>query len=293
MNELIQLSERVYYIDSPTKVGIIKASENEVYLIDSGNNKDAGRRLKKLLDERGWTLGAIYNTHSHADHIGANRYLYEKTACKIYATEPECGPIRYPMLEPMIIFGGNPPDELRHRFLLADPSPAEILTEDKLTEGWEMIPLGGHAFGMVGFRVDGFIFLADALCSPETLAKYSITYLTDVESYLQTLEKIKEYKGQTCIPSHAPACDDISPLAEYNLQKVHEVIELILGLLTEPMTDTELLCRLFDAYSLTPTYEQYFLVGSTMRSYLTYLKKTEQVECAIEGGRLLWKKTDL
>ena len=75
MYELIQVSEKSYYIQSPAKIGLVKLGEKEVCLIDSGNDKEAGRKVRKLLDENGWSLKAIYNTHSNADHIGGNKYL--------------------------------------------------------------------------------------------------------------------------------------------------------------------------------------------------------------------------
>lgn len=39
------------------------------------------------LNEKGWTLNFIYNTHHHWDHVGANLELKEKTNCKILASE--------------------------------------------------------------------------------------------------------------------------------------------------------------------------------------------------------------
>ena len=85
MYELIQISEKSYYIESPVKIGLVRLSDTGVCLIDSGNDKEAGRKIKKLLDANGWRLTAIYNTHSNADHIGGNRYLQEQTGCAVYA----------------------------------------------------------------------------------------------------------------------------------------------------------------------------------------------------------------
>lgn len=48
MYELKQLTERSYYIDSPTKVGLVKLGERDVCLIDSGNDKEAGRKIRKF-----------------------------------------------------------------------------------------------------------------------------------------------------------------------------------------------------------------------------------------------------
>lgn len=39
--ELIKLGEKTYYIKNPTNIGIYKRDEENVYLIDSGNDKDA------------------------------------------------------------------------------------------------------------------------------------------------------------------------------------------------------------------------------------------------------------
>ncbi len=66
MYELIQLSDKCYYINCPAKIGVYLAEENNVYLIDSGNDKDAGRKVRQILDKNSWQLKGILNTHSNA-----------------------------------------------------------------------------------------------------------------------------------------------------------------------------------------------------------------------------------
>ena len=56
MYELVKISEICYYINCPAKIGIYIAKENEVYLIDSGNDKDAGKKVKKILEKNNWKL---------------------------------------------------------------------------------------------------------------------------------------------------------------------------------------------------------------------------------------------
>ena len=70
MYELNQVSGNSYYIQSPAKIGLVRLNDTDVCLIDSGNDKEAGRKVRQLLDQNGWHLTAIYNTHSNADHIG-------------------------------------------------------------------------------------------------------------------------------------------------------------------------------------------------------------------------------
>ena len=53
MYELIHITGNSYYIHSPAKIGLIKQGDNEVCLIDSGNDKDAGKKVKKVLSVSG------------------------------------------------------------------------------------------------------------------------------------------------------------------------------------------------------------------------------------------------
>lgn len=291
MFELIQVTETVFYIQSPAKIGLVLTGENEVCLIDSGNDKDAGKKIRKILNARGWSLRAIFNTHSHADHIGGNRFLQTQTGCRIYAPGLECDFTRHPLLEPLGLYGGNPPKDLRHKFLMAQESEVLPLTKEVLPEGWEMISLPGHSFDMTGFRVPGgIVFLADCLSSEATLEKYQIGYLHNVESYLETLEKVCTMKAALFIPSHADPTADIAPLARKNMEKVHDIVDQILQICSEPKSTDRILKELFDAYGLNMNFEQYALIGSTLRSYLTYMKEKGLLEAGFDRNMLLWTR---
>ena len=289
MFELVQITENCFYIQSPAKIGLVKLGGSEVCLIDSGNDKDAGRKVRQLLDANGWKLTAIYNTHSNADHIGGNKYLQAQTGCRIFAPGIDCAFTRYPLLEPSFLYGGYPSKDLRHKFLMAQESSAEFLTEKDLPAGFSMIPLPGHFFDMVGFRTpDDVVFLADCLSSRETLEKYRIGFIYDVAAYLKTLETVKTMQATMFVPAHAAATDDISDLAQYNIDTVLEIAGRIMELCREPMCFEAILQKLFLAYRLTMNFEQYVLVGSTVKSYLSWLKDTGKVTALFENGMLLW-----
>lgn len=290
MYELIKVAEKSYYIECPAKIGIYKLNDTDVVLIDSGSDKDAGKKVKKHLDEKGWTLKAIYNTHSNADHIGGNEYLQGQTGCKIYAPGIECDFTNHPILEPSYLYGGYPFSGLRHKFLLAKESKAEYLTDEKLPEGLEIISLPGHFFDMVGFRTsDDVVFLADCLSSKQTLDKYGIGVLYDLSAYIDTLEAVKAMKAKLFIPSHAEPTEDIVELAQYNIDKVKEITEKIVEICKEPLCFDIILKKLFDAYGLTVNPQQYVLIGSTLRSYLSYLLDNGRLELITEDNMLLFK----
>ena len=290
MYELVQVSDRCYYIQSPAKIGLVRLAGSDVCLIDSGNDKEAGRKVRQHLDRMGWQLTAIYNTHSNADHIGGNQYLQRQTGCRIYAPGIEQDFTRHPLLEPSFLYGANPPKELRHKFLLAQESPAEALTPEVLPPELELLPLPGHFFDMVGFRApDDTVFLADCLSSRETLEKYRIGFIYDVGAYLETLERVREMDAALFVPAHAVPTDDIAPLAQYNFDTVHEIADRIVSLCREPKCFEQILQALFAHYGLIMNFEQYALVGSTVKSYLTWLKETGRVQAAFENNLLLWR----
>ena len=281
MYELIQVSGSSYYVQSPAKIGLVRLNDTDVCLIDSGSDKDAGRKARQLMEKNGWHLTAIYNTHSHADHIGGNRYLQSQTGCRLYAPGAECAVTRHTVLEPSMLYGGCPPKELRHKFLMAQESDAAYLTADVLPEGFRLLPLPGHCMDMVGFRTpDDVVYLADCLSSRETLEKYQIGFLYDVAAYLNTLETVKtlsarafsqetleKYRigyiydvgaylatletvkamtAKAFVPAHAEVTEDIAPLAQYNIDTVQEVGDAITALCAAPQTFEELLKALFD-----------------------------------------------
>ncbi len=236
MYELIQVADRSYYIQSPAKIGLVKLNDTDVCLIDSGNDKEAGRKVRQILDANGWHLTAIYNTHSNADHIGGNRYLQAQTKCRIYAPGIECDFTRHPILEPSLLYGGYPCKDLRHKFLLAQESDAEYLRETDLPDGFELIRLPGHFFDMAGFRTpDDVVYLADCLSSRETLDKYQITFIYDVAAYLQTLEMVKSFTAKVFVPAHAEVTADIRELAQYNIDKVNEIAGKIVDICAQPI----------------------------------------------------------
>ena len=291
MYEWVPITERSGYIQSPAKIGLVRLDGERVCLIDSGNDKDAGRKVRQLLDARGWKLTAIYNTHSNADHIGGNRYLQGQTGCKIYAPEIEAAFTRYPVLEPSFLYGGYPCRDLRHKFLMAQESGAEEMTREVLPEGFELIPLPGHFFDMVGFRTpDDVVYLADCLSSRETLEKYQIGFIYDVAAYLDTLERVKSLSARVFVPAHAAATEEIAPLAQENIHKVWEIADHILELCGTPAGFETILQKLFQRYQLTMNFEQYVLVGSTVRSYLSWLKDTGKLNAGFEDNRLLWER---
>lgn len=290
MYELIQAGPQSYYINSPAKAGIYVRENSDAYLIDSGGDKDAGKKILKILNGNGWNLQGIINTHSNADHIGGNRYLQKQTGCRIFSAAMELPFIKHPFLEPSFLYGGYPCKDLRHKFLLADESEAVDLSDENFPKELEVIPLPGHFFQMIGIRTpDNTVFLADCLSSLETLEKYQVSFIYDVEKYLETLDMVGKMKAGLFVPAHAAADTDLKPLIERNREKILEIEEKILEICKMPSCFEDIMKQLFDEYGLAMNFEQYVLVGSTLRSYLSWMKDKGKLDVDFSDNKLLWK----
>ncbi|MDR2490308.1 MAG: MBL fold metallo-hydrolase [Spirochaetaceae bacterium] len=289
MFELIQAGEHTFYIDCPTKIGIYRLPDNKIILIDSGNDKDAARKVLKIIKEHNWILDTIINTHSHADHIGGNKFLSDRTGCKIYAHGIEISFCRDPILEPDFIFGGFSNKNLHHKFLLAEASTVRDIAEFGLPQNMEIIPLKGHFYDMIGVKTpDNVYFMADCVMSESLLAKYNISFIYDIAEYLKTLDMIKTLNGALFIPAHTQAVTTMETLANVNKQKVLEIIESIKHICKTPMIFEDILKNLCDKYNHTMDMTQYALVGSTLKSYLSYMLNNDMLKTEIQNNYLLW-----
>lgn len=293
MEELIQAKGNSYYLPGITKIGVVKTAEDKVVLIDSGLDDDDGARALRAITEHGWKLEAVFNTHSHADHIGGNACLQKETGCPIYVPDLECDFVNHPILETSFFYGGFPPMGLRRQVFLAEESRALPLTKDVLPEGWEILPFPGHWFNMAGFRTaDDVVYLADLVLSEQAMARRSkIPYLVDAGAYLETLEKAKHMEAALFIPGHADATTDISDLVQKNMDKIYEIRDCLLEILEQPLSVDQILQKVFRKYGLLMDLAQYVLIGSTIRSYLAWLEAEGKIRYISRDNLLLWVRT--
>ena len=287
--ELIKVGENTYYIKNPTNIGIYKIDDTNVYIIDSGNDKDAGKKILKIVEEQGWQVKGIITTHSNADHIGGNKVIQDRTNCPIFAYGVEKSFSEFPILETSFLYGGYPYKDIRNKFLLAKESVVTTI-DSNLPNGLEYFTLRGHYFDMIGIKTsDNVYFLADSLFSEETISKYHLFFIYDVREFLRSLDYLESLSGEMFIPSHCEATKDISSLIQINRNKVKEIINKICSACAKEMTFEEILKTILDEYNLTLNANQYVLVGSTIRSYLSYLADENKLCYEFKDNKMVWK----
>lgn len=289
---LQQLAEHTYFIPAPANIGVY-VTNNHAALIDSGNNKDAGRQIFKLLKEQDWTLDLIINTHSNADHIGGNAFLQKKTNCRIAATRLEAPFIQDPVFEPAFLFGGFPIKAMRNKLLMAPASQVTNVIPSAgpiLNTGLEAIPLPGHFFDMIGVKTpDDVIFIADTLFPENIIRKYHIFFLYDIQAHFETLNMLQTLRATCYIPGHGNRTTELQSLITVNIEQIEEILSLICSWGQEPITIEELLARVCRHYYIELDANQYVLVTSTLKSYLSYLTEQGRIHVRFSDGKMLWQ----
>jgi Zn-dependent hydrolases, including glyoxylases len=306
---LTHLAGSTFVARGPTNIGVYAPGADEssqagrpAALIDSGNDDDAGRRILRACEAAGLKVALIANTHSNADHCGANALVQARTGCRVAAPRLEAAFIESPSLEPALLWGGYPLPPLRNKFLVAKASRVTDLLDAPCDlpfglPGLDLkaIPLPGHYVGQVGYLTpDRVFFAADAAASPEILAKHRYYYVYDVAAHLATLDMIGGLDVDWIVPSHCEPVREAGPLVAANKVTILEIGERILGLLgrdgSEPATPEALVFGLADDLGLELNHTQYALLTSTVHSYIAWHADAGRVVTRIEKNRLYVEK---
>lgn len=289
--ELRKVTENTYYIPGPTNLGLF-VEDKKAILIDSGNDESAGRKVLRLLEEKGWKLSKIINTHSNADHIGGNAYLQKKTGCDILATALESIFIQEPSLEPCFLWGAFPFKALRNKFLQAQASKVTQLID---TEGiiydtpLQAFPLEGHFIQMIGVKTpDEVLFIADSLFSPEIISKYGLTVKSDIEKTLDTYSLLTGLSAKLFVPAHAQPTDDINNLIRINQEQIEIINQKIINYCVQPVSRERILQLLVNDYQLPLSSVQFVLTHITISAHLTYLNDKQLIKPIFKEGEMLW-----
>ena len=83
---------------------------------------------------------------------------------------------------------------------------------------------------------------------------------------------------------------DLKHLIELNKNKVKEILDKILEFCKEELTFEQILKKIFDEYDLAMNANQYVLIGSTVRSYLSFLKDENKITYEFRDNEMIWKK---
>ena len=286
--ELKQIGSKTFCIEHDTNIGIHFTDDGRMYLIDTGSEGD-GEKIDEILSREGWVPSCIINTHTHIDHIGGNEFLMRKYGIPAYCTDYDMAFAHYSELEAAYMNGGYPAEKLRTIF--AHPGMIGFRSIEKETpDGIDWTHLPGHSFGMIGIRTsDDIWFLGDSYLSRSFLKQYTFGFIYNVEAYIDTLKKLKEFKGALFVPSHGIIESDIVETLEQNLRSVAEMCSMICETCREYRGQDEILQQMYERLRMHARPAQHALLSSTVKSYLTYLQDRNKLECRFVDNIMKWR----
>lgn len=292
---LKQLSEHVYYLAAAVNTFII-SNKGQAILIDTGQDKDYGRKLKQACEALDLQPIAILNTHSHADHYGGNDYLLKHYAIPVYAPVFEASILQAPYLEPVYLFNGAKPlPELLSKWLLAKPSKVDAeLKEGKLElAGLELTILetSGHAHRHMSVICDDVLIAADALFGYSVLEKYALPFGQDIAKQIASTQKLSGLDVRVTVPGHGDPSEDLADLVSTNLRAFSKASEAILQACNGKSTEEVLRQSCQDLGIIMTDLPRYYLNLCVVMAYLSYLRESAKVALELKSNSLYWSKT--
>jgi glyoxylase-like metal-dependent hydrolase (beta-lactamase superfamily II) len=296
MDKLQQLSNQIFYLAGGVNCAIIKSQDNKAILVDTGQDKDYGRDIKKACESLNLTPAIIINTHSHADHYGGNDYLLRQyPSIPVYAPTFESAILQTPYLEPIYLFNGAKPlNELMSKWLLAKPSKVDVELKAGELElhgvNLEIIDTSGHAHVQMSVQVDGVLIAADAVFGSSVLEKYPLPFGQDIGNQIKSAEKLKDLHIKTVLPGHGEPSSDVTLLVEKNLAAFERAASVVEEACANASTESVLLavCK---TMNITMTdLPRYYLNLCTVTAYLSYLREVKRIEVRLEDNQVLWSK---
>ena len=90
--------------------------------------------------------------------------------------------------------------------------------------------------------------------------------------------------------SHSPLTSNLNDLIEINKNKILEIASNILKICETPKTLETILQEIFTLYNLNMNINQYVLIGSTIKAYLTYLYENEKITYFFKDNKMFFAK---
>ena len=175
---------------------IVTNNEGDALVIDPGSKPE---ELIALIDDNGWRVHAIVNSHGHYDHIGAVAAIQERYQVPFYLHRADENLLRRANLYRMVFESSD---------LVRIPTVTHDLSE--FPSSFEVGPFSvfwistpGHTEGSVCLRVMNYLFSGD------TLMRGAVGR-TDLpggnrEQLLMSVRKLKDLCGETLVfGGHGP-----------------------------------------------------------------------------------------
>jgi glyoxylase-like metal-dependent hydrolase (beta-lactamase superfamily II) len=292
--DFIKIFNDHYYFHGAVNIGYVRQAEKGL-LIDAGLDTQTMKKVIKKLDELQMPLTHLFITHAHADHYGGAAFLQTKKHVYTIAPYLEEAILRNPVLEPLYLFQGNKPiTELRNKFLEGEAIHIDEIVKEGYGEidGFQLqfIAIPGHSKYQLGVKINELLYAADSYFCLESLRKYKIPYIIDLDDTLASLENIKTITCIGAVPGHGEYEENYLRTIEENinyhlviLQSMREIVKEY----DEGLSHEELVRKMCLRWDIKlPTISSWVLFRTAITAYATKLYKDGEVSFIIKHHSL-------
>lgn len=306
-DSFVRLSQHIGMFSHSTNIGVV-LNGSKVFLIDSGPSEEDGKLAAETAAALfpGTEIAAVIHTHAHADHCSGSLHLKKIPGVQFWASAESARILEIPTAVPAIYCGGTAVAEFDiPQFTLSEP-----IHTDRIIGGEEIelsdvslrfIPLSGHFFGQTGILVQDresgtrALFTGDGLFGIELLNKTWIPFLCNQTEFRHSVRRIEAEKADVYIPGHGSrlTSQTIQACAEMNILVTYEFESLILKMIDKGLHQAEdILKGIADYAGIMLKVIPFYLIGTTLRSYLSCMEHEGVLFCEIKENRLIWKRRD-
>ena len=291
-----QLSEHCWLVPGGVNAVVLE-HDGRAALVDSGPDRDAGKRLARGLRERGWRLEAIVTSHAHADHFGGHAELLRQHDVPVLAPAVEAELMRAPVLEPIYLFHGAAPlPELTGRWLQAEASRVDRLVEagplDLLGLPLELVAVDGHAHRQLALRVDDVLLAADAVFASTVVARHPLLFSHDVRAQREAAERVGDDRARLAVAGHGEP-DTPARLAAATLRAIDTAASAVAAALaaraSQGATTGQVMRHVSAALGVTiDDLPRWHLNHTTVSAYLAAARAAGECQVRVTDGDLRW-----
>jgi len=287
---IIQIKDNTYCIDTGMYfIPFYKINEKDIILLDTGEKKDR-EKLEVLLDENGFNVKGIINSHAHPDHIGNNKYFKEKYNCLIAMPIYEAQ-ICSSAMNLKAYYNDNTLTEVKdyYGFMIFE---TDVFITDNQHEinfcgvDFKIMHTPGHSPSHICLTTpDKVGYVGDALISYEIIERAKIPFGFVMLEDLKSKDKLLSFDCDKYVIAHKGIYEDITNLIADNIKfyihRAEETLELIDGKMT--MEDiTKVAAKNF--HVRVNNICKYDLIARMLRAHVDYLHETGKIRLVIDKG---------
>ncbi len=271
--------------------------EKTVILLDGGCPGADEQAIRRLLEDAGLRVAAVFCTHAHPDHMALCGYYQSRGAKLIMPSfEAACVASAENLKAWYPLFTVGQVRKLFSFMLLRADVRLEPEQKEAVICGvpFGIVSVPGHTPGQIALRTpDQVLYLSDALMSRLECGRAKLPYAFSIMTDFETRERLRHETAERYVLAHFGVEHEIGELLGLNAQLYLDVAEEVLGLLDDPMTLEQLLIAVIRLLGFRSASTEYGLrlIEQNLRSFVDYLIDADLARQFADGGRMLYQRT--